>query len=84
MAARDDGLDKENLELIMTRLEQISSEVKEIEAGLQGQGAGGAEPVQESQMPASSVPKGQYDPKLGQMLDTLQRSYSDCANYAMK
>lgn len=38
MAARDDGLDKENLALIMTRLEQINAEIKEMEAGLQSSG----------------------------------------------
>lgn len=34
MAARNDGLDKENLNLIMTRLEQAQAEIKEMEAGL--------------------------------------------------
>ena len=33
-AARDDGLDKENLGLIMTRLEQINTEIKEMESGM--------------------------------------------------
>ena len=62
MAARDDGLDKENLELIMKRLEQINAEAREIEAGLQSQPDEGAivplEAPAESQVPASSVPPG--------------------------
>lgn len=37
MAARNDGLDKENLGLIMTRLEQINAEIKEMESGMQGE-----------------------------------------------
>lgn len=37
MAARNDGLDKENLGLIMTRLELINAEIKDMESGMQGE-----------------------------------------------
>ena len=73
MAARDDGVDKENLGLIMTRLEQISAEIKEMEQGMQGEsaestGAAGGEPGVTA---SGSVPPGQYDPKVGALLDEL-------------